>query len=243
MSRHRVSYGIDAPMVPIWYSAIGCILLVISVVILIGGQEWGFWLLAYGLIALTCATIYMHTTLRGKFLIWRSILSELKLPSNAKVLDMGCGHGMVLIMAAKHLGNDGKAVGVDLWRKVDQSGNDLHATERNADAESVSDKIQLITADMTHLPLEEARFDFVFSSLAIHNINSKEGRRQALLEALRVLKPGGTFVIADIMKTREYMQILQNTSMIKEVKRSNVGWTGWWTGPWVSTHIIKAIKR
>ena len=82
---------------------------------------------------------------------------------------MGCGRGAVLLMAAQHL-TTGRAVGVDLWRTVDQSGNSAEATRRNAVAEGVADRVELHTADMTALPFEGNSFDLVLSSLAIHNI-------------------------------------------------------------------------
>ncbi|WP_429729188.1 SAM-dependent methyltransferase [Bacillus smithii] len=68
--------------------------------------------------------------MKGKFEIWEDIFSNLNIPENSKILDMGCGHGTVLIMAAKQLGKEGQAVGIDLWRKVDQSGNDRKATKK-----------------------------------------------------------------------------------------------------------------
>ncbi|MCO7126486.1 class I SAM-dependent methyltransferase [Sporolactobacillus shoreicorticis] len=241
MKQHRTNYGIDAPMVPILYVLVGCSALCISVIELIHDQKSGYWILIYALFMLSGGGFHLHTSLRGKFLIWSNVFAELKLPENARILDLGCGHGAVLIKAAKFLGGSGEAVGVDLWRKVDQSGNDMHATEKNALIENVSNKIQLITADMTELPLQEESFDFIFSSLAIHNIKSKEGRDDALREATRVLKPGGTLIIADISKTKEYMRTLQSLSF-KNLSRQNTGWIGWWTGPWLSTYLIKATK-
>jgi hypothetical protein len=71
----------------------------------------------------------------------------------------------------------GRAVGVDLWRGVDQSGNSAEATRRNAIAEGVADRVELHTGDITALPFAENSFDVVVSSLAIHNISGGLSRR------------------------------------------------------------------
>jgi Methylase involved in ubiquinone/menaquinone biosynthesis len=242
VKRSKTHYGLDAPLVPVSYGVVSFVLLLIGIIALTNGQSWGYWLLAYGLLALICVVLYLHTSLRGKYLIWKHVLADLNLPAGARILDLGCGHGAVLIMVAKHLDPAGKAVGVDIWRKVDQSGNAIQATEANLRAENVAEKVRLVTADMRSLPLENASFDFVFSSMAIHNINDVPGRARAVQEAFRVLKPGGTLIIVDIMKTREYMRTLHRLSP-QTLERRNVGWIGWWTGPWMATHKIKAVKK
>ena len=131
-------------------------------------------------------TAYLYTTRRGKFAVWAELLGHLNLRGDERILDLGCGRGAVLLLAAQHL-TTGRAVGVDLWRRVDQSGNSPDATRRNAVAEGVADRVELHTADMTALPFGDDSFDVVFSSLAIHNIPGRAGREKAVSEAVRVL--------------------------------------------------------
>src|SRR5579864_2702901 len=50
------------------------------------------------------------------------LLNELLLRGDEKVLDVGCGHGLLLIGAAKRLPR-GRAVGIDIWSQVDQGNN------------------------------------------------------------------------------------------------------------------------
>jgi ubiquinone/menaquinone biosynthesis C-methylase UbiE len=146
----------------------------------------------------------------------------------------------VLLLAAQHL-TTGQAVGVDLWRSRDQSGNAAEATRRNAVAEGVADRVELHTADMTALPLEDDGFDLVVSSLAIHNISGRAGREKALEEAARVLRPGGRLLIADIWATRHYQAHLAKIGM-SEVTRRRLGWRFWWGGPWAPTRLVTATK-
>jgi hypothetical protein len=84
-------------------------------------------------------------------------------------------------MAAQHL-TTGRAVGVDLWRSLDQSGNSAEATRRNAVAEGVADRVELHTADMSALPFEDDSFDLIVSNFAIHNISGRAGREKAIAD-------------------------------------------------------------
>ena len=128
-------------------------------------------------------------------------------------------------MAAQHL-TTGRAVGMDLWRTVDQSGNSAEATQRNAIAEEVADRVELHTGDMTALPFEDNRFDVVLSSLAIHNISGRGGREKAISEAMRVLRPGGRLLIVDVRGTRQYQAQLGKIG-IYDVARRRLGWWSW----------------
>ena len=143
-------------------------------------------------------------------------------------------------MAAQRL-TTGRAVGVDLWRRVDQSGNSAEATRRNAIAEGVADRVELHTGDMTALPFEDNSFDVVVSSLAIHNISGRAGREKAIDEAVRVLRPGGRLMIADIRATRQHQAQLAKIGM-SDVTRRGLGWRFWWGGPWAATRLVTATK-
>jgi ubiquinone/menaquinone biosynthesis C-methylase UbiE len=143
-------------------------------------------------------------------------------------------------MAAQRL-TTGRATGVDLWRSVDQSGNSLEATRRNAVAEGVADHVELHTGDMTALPFEDGVFDVVLSSLAIHNISGAAGREKAIDEAVRVLRPGGRLMIADIQATGRHQERLAKLGM-NDVARRGLGWRFWWGGPWGATRLVTATK-
>jgi ubiquinone/menaquinone biosynthesis C-methylase UbiE len=182
----------------------------------------------------------LYTTLRGKFVVWADLLDKLNLRGDERILDLGCGRGAVLLLAAQHL-TTGRAVGVDLWRSVDQSGNSAEATRRNAIAEGVADRVELHTGDMTALPFEDDSFDVVVSSLAIHNIRGRAGREKTISEAVRVLRPGGRLMIADIRATRQHQAQLAKIGM-NDVARRRLGWRFWWGGPWAATRLVTATK-
>ncbi len=183
---------------------------------------------------------YLHSTLRGKFLVWAKLLESLKLQGDERILDLGCGRGAVVLMAAQFL-TTGKAVGVDLWRTMDQSGNSIEATRRNAIAEGVADRVELHTADMQALPFPNDSFDVIVSSMAIHNISGTAGRKKAVEEAARVLRPGGRLMIADIRGTGAYQEQLTALGM-EEVVRRRLGMGSWWGFAWAAVGLVTARK-
>jgi arsenite methyltransferase len=85
----------------------------------------------------------------------------------------------VLLLAARRLPS-GRAVGVDVWRRRDQTGNTRAAAERNAMVEGVADRVEFVNADARNPPFPAGSFDVVVSSLTIHNISGADGRAQAM---------------------------------------------------------------
>lgn len=127
------------------------------------------------------------------------------------VLDIGCGRGLMVIGAAKRLvaGQTGIAVGIDLWRKEDQSANTPAAARDNARIEGVADRVRIDTGDARALPYADGSFDVVLSHWVVHNLDSAEDRLKVLDEMLRVLRPGGVLVLADIAGSAQYRQHLK----------------------------------
>jgi cyclopropane fatty-acyl-phospholipid synthase-like methyltransferase len=232
--RRQGSYGIDAPyLLPVL-----AVLVTANVVNgVVSGSVWPF----LGAAAvLACAGCGLYTSRRGKFVVWAELLEQLRLRGDERILDLGCGRGAVLLLAAGHL-TTGRAVGVDLWRRGDQSGNSAEATRRNAVAEGVANRVELHTADMTALPFADGNFDVVVSSVAVHNVKGRAGREKAIEEAVRVLRPGGRLLIADLWGTRLYRTHLAKLGMA-DVGRRGLGWRMWWSGPWLPTRLVTASK-
>jgi arsenite methyltransferase len=185
------------------------------------------------------AASYFYSTGPGKRAIWAQLLDELDLRGDEHVLDVGCGRGAVLILAARRV-PAGRAVGVDVWRRRDQSGNSRSATERNAVAEGVADRVELVDADARNLPFAAASFDVVVSSLAISNIRGADGRAQALREAVRVLRPGGRLRIADDGADR-YAAVLRDAGCTGVAVRQ-LDWRTWYGIPGHHFPLVAAAR-
>ncbi|OBH26947.1 methyltransferase [Mycobacterium sp. E342] len=185
------------------------------------------------------AALYAYATKVGKFVVWDRVLDDLRFAGDETVLDLGCGRGAVLLAAAKRLPR-GRAIGVDLWH-ADQTDNSPEATLANAALENVADRIEVHTADMTALPFADDSVDVIVSNLAIHNIPTRGGRRKALDEAVRVLRPGGRLAIADLWETRRHAAHLRELGW-RNVRRRNLGWRMCYGGPWFATRLVTATK-
>jgi arsenite methyltransferase len=230
----RGRYGLDAPNL----LALPAIAIVFNLAqVVLTGRPWG--LLGAALIAVFCGFGW-HSSRRGKFVVWNEILDELALRGDERLLDVGCGRGAVLLMAAERL-TTGRAVGVDLWRKQDQSGNALEVTRRNAEAEGVADRVTLETADMTALPFAAGSFDVVLSNIAVHNVPGRAARERAIDEMVRVLAPNGRIALADLRSTGVYRDRLVSLGMT-DVTVRDLGWRMWWGGPWVPTRLVTARR-
>lgn len=228
-----LAYGVEAPYVPVMMTAAG----VLSLIAWAFGLG-GLWLLIVGVIFLAQAAIFLYATLVGKLQVWKELLDDLKLTGHESTLDLGCGRGAVLIAAAARL-TDGQAVGIDLWRTKDQSGNSSRAAEQNARSAEVHDRVRFVTGDMTSLPYPDDSFDVVTSALAVHNIRSPEGREKAMHEALRVLRPGGRLIVVDFRNIEDYRSAIGDQ---RDVAVRPLGPRYWYGGPWTGASALTATK-
>ncbi len=227
-------YGLDAPyllVLPVVYFVF------VAWQVATTGRPWP--LIGAGLVLFFCGFGW-HSSRRGKFVVWQRILDDLKLRGDEHVLDVGCGRGAVLLLVAERL-TTGRATGIDLWRKQDQSGNAIEVTRTNAEAEGVSERVSLETADMTSLPFVNSTFDLIVSSIAVHNVPGEDKRDQAIAEMVRVVKPGGRIAVADLRNVGRYRDRLIALGM-QDVAVRDLGWQMWWGGPWASTKLVTARR-
>jgi arsenite methyltransferase len=247
LARPRGRYGVDgdyrlipAPVLLACYLLLCLAATFLASLWLVAGRTWpGLGAAIVAVLLIVAGVSVWRFSRRGKFEVWARLLTGIGLRGDERVLDLGCGRGAVLLIAAKLLPR-GNAVGVDIWR-ADQTGNSMQATLANVDAEGVADRVELHTRDMTDLQFPDESFDLVVSNLAIHNLPDNDARRAAIDEAVRVLRPGGHAVIADLGFTRLYATRLQQRGMA-DVRRRDLGWRAWWGLPFFRTHAVTATK-
>ena len=209
-------YGLDAPGAVRWMLIIGGACLAAAVAVALGlsrdQRDVATTLAWYGFSFAFFGSLMVLSSRVGKLRARDQLLDRLAIDPSATVLDVGCGHGLLLIGAARRLAT-GRAIGVDVWSQKDQGDNSAAATLANADAESVRDRVEVRDGDVRALPFADATFDVIVSSLVLHNLGRRADRSQAIKEIVRVLKPGGQIGIMDIRHVGQYANDLRAAGM------------------------------
>lgn len=224
ISTEKPNYGLDAPTFQRGAFFGGLAGLVAGLLLQLLGPARSGWVQSLGrtlfgpgcAFVLTAAVMFWGSKV-GKLRLRDKMIASVMWRGDEHVLDVGCGHGMMLIAAAKKL-TTGDAIGVDIWSQADQADNSPEATMKNARLEGVEERVKVQSADARELPFSDGEFDVVVSSFAIHNIDDADGRQKAIREVARVLKPGGQLVLADIRHTAEYAKVLRSAGWV-EVRR------------------------
>jgi len=105
------------------------------------------------------------------------------------VLDVGCGTGTDLLLAARRVGPRGSAIGVDMTEP-------MLAQARRAARRLGLDHVDLRRGDVQDLPVDSNSVDVVISNGVL---NLAPDKHLAFSEIARVLRPGGRLLLADIV--------------------------------------------
>jgi arsenite methyltransferase len=214
-------YGVDGspfrlPLICIGGWILTIVLLIFSNPVL---RAFGLLFLVFSLLVTALTLKFIHYVKAGKLHLRDWLLSMVDWKGNETVLDIGTGRGLLMIGAAKRL-TSGKSIGIDIWSQVDMHKNNPEDTLTNAQLEGVMDKVEVKNEDAQKMPFPDSHFDAIFSNLCIHNIPTKEGRDKACREIVRVLKPGGNAIIADIIHLKEYAGIFHSEGMNAKILRA-----------------------
>lgn len=127
------------------------------------------------------------------------------------VLDLGCGGGFDVFIAAKKVGEGGKVIGVDMTPEM------ISKARRNAllfQSKTEFDNVEFRLGEIEHLPVADNSVDIVISNCVINLATDKP---QVWREIARVLKPGGRVSVSD-------MALLKH--LPEQVRESVAAYTG-----------------
>jgi arsenite methyltransferase len=129
------------------------------------------------------------------------------LQAGATVVDIGCGAGMDLMLAASAVGPDGHAIGIDMTEAM--------AERARASAYVLGfANVEVRAGDALDVPVDSHSVDFVISNGVL---NLATDKRQAFGEVFRILRTGGQFLYADIIVASE---------LSESIRRDVDLWTG-----------------
>ncbi len=137
------------------------------------------------------------------------------------VIDLGCGRGGDVIRAATSVGG-GLAIGVD--------ANEAMLAEARARAVAAgARRARFLRGDLASVPLPDRRADVVISNCAVNHAPDKAA---VYREIHRLLRPGGRFVVADVVAERE---------LPESVRRDPAAWAACYGGAIPEADYLAAI--
>jgi ubiquinone/menaquinone biosynthesis C-methylase UbiE len=116
------------------------------------------------------------------------------------VVDLGCGAGFDVFLAARKVGPKGKVIGIDMTEAM------IEKARENARRNGIKN-VEFILANIEDLPIEDNSIDVIISNCVINLSPEKE---KVFAEARRVLKDGGRIAISDILKAEEFPEKIKD---------------------------------
>ena len=140
------------------------------------------------------------------------------------VLDLGSGAGFDCFLASRKVGKKGKVIGVDMTPEM------LDKARENAEKGGYTN-VEFRLGEIENLPVADNSVDVVISNCVI---NLSPDKKRVFEETFRVLKPGGRFMVSDIVLLKELPAVIKN---------SVAGYVGCISGAVLKEKYVQTIKQ
>ncbi|HZD41385.1 MAG TPA: methyltransferase domain-containing protein, partial [Terriglobales bacterium] len=131
--------------------------------------------------AMVGAAAFLEARAPGYLRVVRSLMDELRLHAGEKVLEVGCGSGVILRWLAGYTGGANRLVGIDLNLYLLREARDL------AQKTGIDEILDLAEGNAESLPFPDNCFDVTIACTVLEEGNAD----RMLAECVRVTKPGG----------------------------------------------------
>jgi arsenite methyltransferase len=140
------------------------------------------------------------------------------------VLDLGSGAGFDCFLAARKVGKTGRVIGVDMTPEM------LDKARENVEKGKYKN-VEFRLGEIENLPVADNSVDVVISNCVI---NLSPDKKRVFEETYRVLKPGGRFMVSDIVLLKELPAV---------IKKSVAGYVGCISGAVLKERYLQTIKH